>query len=191
MINITTIVEIISVISALGYIFLASQQNYLCWPVSIISCVGYTYLCFISALYLESALQFLYLAISVLGWITWQKKVDNLTVTTNSITINMKAIAALFFVGLLLGVVSFKFTNASLPFIDSMLFVFSIYATYLTAIKKLENWLYWIVIDFASIFVFTNRNLNITAALFFIYTVLAIKGYFDWKKTTLHETKHN
>ena len=48
--------------------------------------------------------------------------------------------------------------------------------------KVLENWLYWIVIDIVSIYLYFSRDLQLTSLLFLVYTVIAIFGYFSWSK---------
>ena len=48
--------------------------------------------------------------------------------------------------------------------------------------KVLENWLYWIVIDVVSIYLYFNRDLHLTSLLFMLYTIIAIFGYFAWLK---------
>jgi nicotinamide mononucleotide transporter len=48
--------------------------------------------------------------------------------------------------------------------------------------KILENWLYWIVIDIASIYLYYSRDLNLSAGLFAFYVILAFMGYLQWKK---------
>jgi len=60
--------------------------------------------------------------------------------------------------------------------------------TYLVAKKFLENWLYWIVIDSVSIPLYLDRGLPLTALLFAVYVVIAIAGYFSWKKHLVSDT---
>ena len=48
--------------------------------------------------------------------------------------------------------------------------------------KVLENWLYWIVIDITSIYLYQEKALEQTAILFILYTAMAIFGYFTWMK---------
>ena len=51
----------------------------------------------------------------------------------------------------------------------------------MVAQKLLENWLYWIVIDLASIGLYLSRDLALTAALFAGYVILAWLGYRTWR----------
>ncbi|TNE88758.1 MAG: nicotinamide riboside transporter PnuC, partial [Gammaproteobacteria bacterium] len=58
----------------------------------------------------------------------------------------------------------------------------SVLTTYMVARKILENWLYWIIVDGVSIYLYLDRALFFTAALFAIYLVLVVIGYFTWRK---------
>ena len=74
------------------------------------------------------------------------------------------------------------YTNSQMPIIDSFTTVFSIIATYMVIKKVLGNWLYWIVIDAVSVYLYFNRDLHLTSLLFIAYTIIAIFGYFSWMK---------
>ena len=52
----------------------------------------------------------------------------------------------------------------------------------MVARKILENWLYWIVIDAASIYLYLDRELYQTVALFVLYVILAVVGYVIWRR---------
>ena len=78
-------------------------------------------------------------------------------------------------------------TEARLPYIDSFTTWASILTTVMVARKVLENWLYWIVINSVSIFLYLDRELYQTAAMFVLYLVLATIGYFAWRKNYLEQ----
>ena len=52
----------------------------------------------------------------------------------------------------------------------------------MVARKVLEKWLYWIVINTISIYLYLDRGLEQTALMFMLYLVLAILGYYAWRK---------
>ena len=74
------------------------------------------------------------------------------------------------------------YTDAALPLIDAFTTVFSLFATFMVTRKILENWIYWIVIDAVSIYLYYSRDLYLTAALFAAYIIIAAFGYLSWKK---------
>jgi nicotinamide mononucleotide transporter len=75
-----------------------------------------------------------------------------------------------------------RYTDAALPFLDSITTWAAVVATYMVAQKVLENWLYWIVIDAISIYLYIDRELYLTALLFAAYVVIAAYGWYSWKK---------
>ena len=66
--------------------------------------------------------------------------------------------------------------------------VLSLFATWLTARGKLENWLYWIVVDAVQAWLFAARGLVFTAFLFVVYLVIASVGFIEWLKTYQRQT---
>ena len=66
--------------------------------------------------------------------------------------------------------------------------VLSLFATWLTAAGKLENWLYWIVIDAVQAWLYATQGLVFTGFLFLVYLVIASVGFNEWSKTYRHQT---
>ena len=50
------------------------------------------------------------------------------------------------------------------------------------AIKKIENWIFWIIGDVISIPLYAYKGLVFTSFQFVVFLVLAFAGYFAWKK---------
>ena len=82
---------------------------------------------------------------------------------------------------------SIKFTDSKVPVGDAFTTALSITATWLLARKILENWLFWIVVDLISTILYVYKSLYPSAILFFVLTVLAVIGYFKWKKALVNE----
>lgn len=47
-----------------------------------------------------------------------------------------------------------NYTNASYAYLDSTITIFSLVATYMMTKKILDNWIYWIIIDSAAIYLY-------------------------------------
>jgi nicotinamide mononucleotide transporter len=82
---------------------------------------------------------------------------------------------------LVLGYVIANYTPAAFPYLDTFTTVFAVFATYLVTQKVLENWLYWVVIDAISIYLYIEKGLIPTTVLFIIYVIIAAYGYFKWQ----------
>jgi nicotinamide mononucleotide transporter len=59
-----------------------------------------------------------------------------------------------------------------------MITSFSLWATLLLMSGFQSAWLYFIVINMVSVFLFYKRNLKVISLLFVLYAMLAVQGYF-------------
>lgn len=186
---IDNIIEIIGTIAGLIFLYLEIKQNKWLWPVGLLTSVMYIYVFFVAKLYADMSLQFYYVIISIYGWIVWSrgssKQKDELPVTH----LSRKLFLVLFGVSMLIYVfisyVLVNFTDGSVPYWDAFTTALSIVATWMLARKILEQWLVWVVVNAVSLGLYIYKGLYPTSILFFFYTVLALYGYFQWKKDML------
>ncbi|MFQ3194801.1 MAG: nicotinamide mononucleotide transporter [Colwellia sp.] len=184
------LLELIAVVASLFYVVLAAKGSILCWPAAIVSTVLYTVIFYDVYLWMDSVLQLYYLLMAVYGWFFWHKnKSSNTHTDSNRLlysqwTLNRHSIIILFLtlVSLVLGWIMATYTPAHFPYLDSATTVFAVFATYLITQKVLENWLYFIVIDLVSIYLYIEKGLIPTAALFGSFVILAAYGYWQWRK---------
>ena len=178
--------EIVAAILAIAYLLLAMLQDIRCWVAWIISSLMYFFVMYSANLYMEALLQIFYIFIGLYGLYQWRFKADKkdaLKITTWSVKNHLIVIGALVFLTSLSGYVLMIYTAAASPFIDAFTTWGAIAASYLVAKKILENWFYWFVIDFVSVFLFISRELYPTALLFIVYLVLVVIGYSAWRKS--------
>ena len=81
-----------------------------------------------------------------------------------------------------LGWLMSRHTDAAYPYLDAFVTVSSIVTTYMVARKLLENWLYWLVVDSLSMYLYWQRGLNLYVGLFGIYLVLVVIGLVRWHR---------
>ena len=74
-------------------------------------------------------------------------------------------------------------TQAAWPFLDSFVTWGSLFATWLVAQVKLENWLYWIVLNALAVFLYAQQGLMFVALLMVVYFVVAVVGFITWFRT--------
>jgi len=180
-----TVIEAMAVFFGVLYIFLAARENIWCWAAAIISVVLYIFICLKAQLYAETGLQIFYLIMAFYGYFQWRKgdsKKQALPISTwpwiNHMIIIVGGTVLVYGLGYLLQ----NYTKALLPYLDSFTTIFSMINTYLVTRKKIENWLYWIIIDGAAVYLYIQRDLYLTALLFLAYTIIVIFGYFQWLK---------
>lgn len=182
--NIALLLEITAVVLGLLYVFLIAANKISCWVFGILGSVVSIYLFIVHAkLYAEAVLYVFYVVAGIYGWMNWNKQEEPNEVYIRSFKVHLyiMIIGSLLAVSLYF-VLSNWFTAAQKPMIDSFTTIFSFIATYITAKKWLENWIYWIIIDAVTTYLYFSRGLEIYAMLMLVYTIIAVYGYLRWKK---------
>ena len=174
-----SIVESIAVFFSVLYVVLAARESIWCWGAACISVSIYIYICYTAKLYPETGLQIFYLIMAGVGFFMWNK--DNKEEIKE--WSELKHLGIIFLGTILTFFMGFYFsiyTDSAMPITDSFTTIFSLIATYMVVKKVLGNWLYWIVIDLVSVYLYFNRDLHLTSLLFVTYTIIAVFGYFSW-----------
>lgn len=177
-----SILETIAVILSLLYVYLAAHQNNLCWLAAVISVSLYIYICFNAKLYAETILQVFYFLMAIYGFYSWKKNNSQLQISTWPIKKHLFIILLGTILTFFLGFIFSNFTDAEMPLVDSFTTVFSVFATYMVVKKILSNWLYFIIIDIISTYLYFSRDLHLTSLLFLLYTFIAIAGFIKWNR---------
>ena len=178
--------ELVAVILAVAYLLLAIRENIWCWLCAGISTAIYVVIFVDARLYMESLLNVFYFGMAIYGWWMWrQGSVDggDRPVVQWPLQSHAFAIGGILVASLVVGFGLDRFTDAAFPYIDSMTTFASFWATFLVARKVLENWWYWLVIDAVSIFIYLNRDLQLTAALFLLYLIMIPFGLYSWSRS--------
>jgi len=135
---------------------------------------------------MESFLNVYYLIMAIYGWMQWTanktlEQDDSLSIVSWSLKTHLILILFLSLGVLLTGLLLSNYTTQDFAYLDSFTTIFALVATFMVTKKVLENWLYWIVIDLASVYLFYSKGLVLTSVLFSIYVILAVVGWFKWK----------
>lgn len=184
--------ELVAVLLAVAYLLLAMRENIYCWHCALISTAIYTVLFWNVSLLMDSGLNVYYMAMAVYGWWQWTRGGrSGEGVAVHTWSIRKHAIAWVVIAGatLVSGYLLSNNTQAAWPYLDSFTTWASVFTTWLVAQKVLENWLYWIVIDAVSIFLYLDRGLYLTAILFAAYVVICVFGYLQWRAQLQPEQK--
>ena len=181
-----SLLEVVAVVMALLYLFLAIRQNIWCWFGAGISTAIYVYLFLDAKLYMQSALNGFYFAMAIYGWVVWrsgQADEKQLPVVSWPLMTHVYAILLIAAVGLFNGYVLDTQTDSQHAYVDAIVAWGAIWATFLVARKVLENWWYWLVIDIASIFIYWSRDLQLTSVLFAVYVLMIPFGLVSWARS--------
>lgn len=165
-------------------IVLAARNHVLTWPTGILGCLLFGLLFFQSHLYADVTLQIFFIGTSVVGWRQWRRHADGQEKPISPTSLAELGLYAVFGVisALLYGALLHHFTDASYPFIDSMVLAFSVIAQLLLMNRRLENWYFWILVNIISIPLYFMKDLYLTAGIYFLFLINAIWGLKRWRK---------
>jgi len=181
----STWLEAIAVGFGLMSVWFAKKENILVFPTGIVSVLIYVYICFFAKLYADMGINFFYFVMSVYGWYNWSRKDENKTVIPISWLTKMELIISigafvLFF--LVLSYVLKKYTDSNVPYWDSLTTAIFLVAMWMMAQKKIENWLAWIAGNLLSIPLYAYKGLILTSFQYFVFLLLAIAGFIEWRQ---------
>jgi len=178
--------EFIAVITGVMSVWYARRENILVYPVGIVSALIYVYLCFISGLYADMGINLFYFFMSVYGWYNWTRhdRTTQKVIPVSFCTPKQNAVFALITLGffVIIYAVLLKYTDSTVPILDSVSTAIFITGMWLMALKKTENWIYWIIGDVMAIFLFSYKGLVFSGFQYIVFLILAIAGLIEWSK---------
>lgn len=182
--ELNTVLEGVAVTLALLYVVLAAKESIWCWLPAFLSSSIYVWLTWTAGLVGESAISVFYMAMAVYGWVNWTRSGQEVSIPIIEWKVHRHlALIAFGALGsIALGIGFQRILGSQMPYLDALTTVFSFIATFMVTRKILSNWLYWIAIDALNVFLYWNRDLELSAVLFLLYTVLAAWGYINWRK---------
>lgn len=182
--------EIWAVILTSVYVWLAARGQAWCWVFGNIGCAFWAYASFnLYDLWVDALLQVFYIIMGFWGlyrWLYGGQQADELPVTTLPFGQHLRLGLAGLVLTLLFGYFFDEYTPAAATYLDSFTTVFAVIATWLVVQKKLESWLYWIVVDALYVFIYARQGALLFALLLFVWTVFAVFGYFRWRAAWKH-----
>jgi nicotinamide mononucleotide transporter len=186
-------VEITATVMTLICVVLTARQHIACWPTGLVAVILYGYIFYQARLYSDFGLQIYYVVVQIYGWYHWLHggaRGNALPVTRQTATHNTAWVAATIAGTLALGYTMATYTDAALPYADAFTTVAALVAQWLLARKKLESWLFWIVIDVVCVRNYFIKELHVTTGLYAILLVLAVWGFFAWRTSMAAQPKN-
>ena len=186
-------IEFVGTVLYLGSVVLIARRHVLTWPVGIVSVLLYMFLFWQIRLYSDAIEQVYYLGASAYGWWYWSRSeprartVSAIGFSSPREMVRWILVTAVLSVGL--GVTMARVHEfapalfpepASFPFLDALTTVMSLVAMWLMARKRIESWIYWIVVDVIAIWLYTVKDVRFIALLYVVLTLIAVRGLASW-----------
>ena len=182
--NYELIIEIIAVATGLLSVWYSKKINVLVFPIGIISVLLYVFIFIKNGLFANAVINFLYFVISVFGWWNWEKakgqrpKAKELSVTF----LNKRQRVLTLAIVIVLLFISKIFTADTPTFLDYFTGVLGLGGMLLTALKKVENWVLYLLCDIILIPLCIVNGLYLTVLQYIIYAIIAIMGCISWSE---------
>lgn len=182
------VLEFLAFIFGIISVIYAKRENILVYPTGIICTVITIYLLYRAQYFGDMMMNVYYSVMSIYGWWNWSRVKDNHHIVLISRTNKKEYLIASFFFLLTIGITFFVY-KMNLDFLEIPnyidIFTSGVFFTamWLMANKKIESWIFWIVGDIITIPLYSYRGLGILSLQYLIFLILAIQGYYEWKKT--------
>ena len=183
-------IEFVAVIFGIISVLYSRAENILVYRTGLINTTLYIYLSIVAGLYAEASVNTYYTVMSIIGWVMWSRKSgtsDRLKITGSS-TKDWRN-AMLFFASswVILWAVLSKFTDSTVPIADGFASAAAYTGMWLMTRKKVENWIWWIITNLASIPLYYSKGFTFTSFQYLVFLVLAIMGYVEWRRKMRNE----
>ena len=178
--------EIFAVFFGFLSVWFSKNNNVLVFPTGLINTSIFVYLLFKWELLGDMIINAYYFVVSIYGWYYWTRKNSNNDFTPISrVNYNDKkiiliiSILSAIFVSLMYTV--FNKWSGLVSYIDILTTSIFFAGMWLMARRKIESWIFWIIGDIISTPLYLYKGLTFTSFQYFIFTFIAIAGYYKWK----------
>ena len=177
--------DIVTTVLGLAYILLEYKASVWMWLVGFMMQALGLVLYYQKGLYADCGMEFYYLSMTVYGYWKWVRG----SVSKESLPIShfpkRLVLPWLLLIAAVWGVIYWlliTFTNSNVPLADSFTTALSIVGIWALAHKYLEQWFIWIAVDVVTCALYFYKDIPFKASLYGLYVVIAVFGYFKWKK---------
>jgi len=181
------VLEFLAFVFGIASVFYAKKENILVYPTGLITTVITVYLLYQAKYFADMTMNVYYSVMSVYGWYKWTSKSNGPDLEITRTTHREKVIGVLLFIATaLITYLVYKFFDYKLEipnYIDIFTSGLFFTAMWYMALKKIENWTLWIIGDCIVVPLFAYRGLWMLSLQYFIFTILAIMAYLEWKRT--------
>lgn len=178
------ILQWIGISCGITEVLLARNNKILLYPFGIVSILISLYTLYTVGLYAETLLNIYYLVMSIYGWWFWVRRSDRPSVkVAYANRSEWKTALLIVSGGMAILYLSLKhFTDSTVPVWDAWVSATAWAGMWLLAKRKIENWIFLNVSNIFAIPLMIHKQLPLYAILTSILFLVAIQGYFHWRK---------
>jgi len=181
--------DMFTTVLGLLYIWLEYRAHIAVWLVGIIMPAMDIYLYYSHGLYGDAGMAAYYTIAGVYGYAVWkfgkkhgQKEGEELPITHMRRSLYLPTLLVFLAIWAVTYYVLITWTNSTVPLMDSFTNALSFVGLWALARKYVEQWICWIIVDIICTYLYIMKGIPFKAFLYGLYVVIAIMGYFKWKK---------
>lgn len=177
-----TVLDLLALVFGILGVLFTIKENIWCWLADIISVSIQGFVFYKARLFGDFSLQIFYFFTGIYGWFYWNKnntkefKVSRMSNKNWILVISGNIILSI----LLYPILNYFKTDQVI--IECILTSSSLIGTYMMAKKWLENWIFWMLIDLAYVYLYLIKQLPIYAVLYLFFSLMAFYGFYLWRK---------
>ena len=188
--------DITTTLLGLAYIILEYRASIWMWLAGFLMQALGIVLYYEKGLYADCAMEFYYIAMTVYGFYRWTVRPRQtgsgmaakaeaaaevpITHIPKRLLVMWTAIALVLWTTIYWLLVTL--TDSRVPLADSFTTALSLVGIWALAHKYLEQWFVWIVVDVVTCALYFYKDIPFKASLYGLYVVIAVMGYFKWKR---------
>ena len=179
--------DILTTVLGLLYIWLEYRAHIALWVVGIVMPALDVVLYYNHGLYGDAGMAVYYTLAACYGLFVWKfKKTRKLKQSLPIIHMPrwqyLPATVFFFVAWAVIYYVLTTWTDSTVPLLDSFTNALSFVGMWALARKYLEQWFFWIAVDVVCTALYIQKGIPFKAALYGLYVVIAVLGYFKWKQ---------
>lgn len=189
-------VEVVATIAGLLAVWLSAKEKIINWPIGLINVTLSFFVFYQFNLYSDMLLQIYFFATGVLGWWQWTRR-DSVS---HDVVLRIKYLdkkhQLIMCIGIIIGTFALGYVvskfhiwmpnlfkePASFPYADSLIMIMSIFGNFLLAIKKIEAWILWVLIDIIAPIIYFQKGMYLFTLMYVIFLAIAIFALLNWLK---------
>jgi nicotinamide mononucleotide transporter len=186
--TIQIVLELIAFIFGIVSVWLAKNEHIGVYPSGLIATIITTYLLYLAGYLGDMLLNGYFSIMSIYGWYNWTRKENDSAYLPVSRTTNGEKITGIVLFILTIFVVFgvynyFDYKIKTDNYFDILASGIFFTGMWFMAKKKIENWTLWIIGDLIVVPLYVFRGLGMLALQYLVFTIIAVFGYIEWKKT--------
>lgn len=180
--------DLFGALIGLVYIYQEYKASIWLWITGIIMPVVYMFVYLDAGLYADFGMQVYYALAAIYGLLVWKfgrkhgQQNDDMPITHVRRSLLLPSLLLFLAAWGVIYLVLIRWTNSTVPVLDSFGNALSIIGLWWLARKYLEQWWLWVIVDAELAMLYLYKDLPFTAGLYALYTTIAVAGYFKWKK---------